>query len=93
VPAFDQLAVTADSHPLPLSMYVRQLSFLVFRARDMSWLSMVRGVGLPHRFTSKCLSLAPADGVHERRWFATLAAHVNPKLETINDNPCQFKSR
>jgi len=35
VPAFDQLAVTADSHPLPLSMYVRQLSFLVFRARDI----------------------------------------------------------
>ncbi len=35
VPAFDQLAATADSHPLPLSMYVRQLSFLVFRARDI----------------------------------------------------------
>ena len=53
VPAFDQLAVTADSHPLPLSMYVRQLSFLVFRARDMSWLSMVRGVGYPYTFTGK----------------------------------------
>ncbi len=34
VDAFDQLAATADSHPLHFSMYVRQLSFLVFRARQ-----------------------------------------------------------